>query len=153
MKPTGRMCRDASVNIEALPSECLVDQCSAKPDLDSPVAICREHGFDVFRYYLADIPDRLATFHSVETKPSKVARVYFLRRGDMIKIGWSGNPDRRATDLEADAILHTQPGTRSDEAKLHAAFGHLLIPEMGREWFRGEPDLMSFILRLKTHAA
>jgi hypothetical protein len=135
------------------PSECLHGDCTAPPDLDSPVALCQDHGMAVFASYLGRLPERVASVRPVETQRSRTGWVYFFRRGEMVKIGWSGNVERRADTLHADAVLHAQPGTMQDERRLHAAFQHLRIESMGREWFRAERDLLSFIYRLKTEAA
>jgi hypothetical protein len=143
----------ATANLEDLPPACLVDDCEARPDRDSPVALCSTHGMAVFASYLGRMPERVSGVRPSTEQPGSHGFVYFFRRGQLIKIGWSANPETRADALRVDAILHVQPGSRQDEAQLHAAFAHLLVPEQGREWFKSEPDLLSFILRLKTQAA
>lgn len=154
LNATGIAVRErVAAQLDTLPAECLMDGCQASPDLDSPVPLCTDHGHAVFVSYLARTPDRLASVQQVRTTRSPSGWVYFIRRGDAIKIGWTGDVDRRANELHADAVLHAEPGTMQDERRMHAAFDHLLIPEMGREWFRAEPDLVSFVLRLKTQAA
>lgn len=61
--------------------------------------------------------------------------VYFLRVGDLIKIGYSMDPERRAADLQAE-LLGFAPGGRKLEAALH----HELREYRERkEWYRNEP--------------
>lgn len=72
--------------------------------------------------------------------------VYFARVGELIKIGWTSNLQRRMSSLGADAVFHTQPGTKHDERALHAMFNHLLVK--GKEWFRSDPELLNFISEL-----
>lgn len=72
--------------------------------------------------------------------------VYFARVGELIKIGWTSNPHKRMSSLQADALLFKRPGTKLDERALHAKFDHLLVK--GKEWFRPDPELMAFIAEL-----
>lgn len=148
-----KVLRGVARQLEGDPLECLVDWCHAAPDPDGPVDLCVDHGYEVFRSYLGRATERPASIADVRTERSANGTVYFVRKGEAVKIGWSSNAKRRMYSIQPDAILHTQPGTKQDEAMLHAAFAHLLIEGRGREWFRPEPDLMSFILRLKTDAA
>jgi hypothetical protein len=78
--------------------------------------------------------------------------VYFMLAGDFIKIGWSKNPWSRCADLQAThgvqcELLHTQKGTKQDEAELHSHFAHLRAQVKGKgvEWFRIGADLLDHI--------
>lgn len=68
--------------------------------------------------------------------------VYFMRFGDLIKIGYSADLRQRLKALRPDSVLATMPGTMQDERALHARFGPLW--DHG-EYFRAEPELMAYI--------
>lgn len=67
--------------------------------------------------------------------------VYFARRGDLVKIGWSSDPAVRAAVLNA-TLLATVPGDGRTEHAMHLAFAHLHVTG---EWFRAESDLLTVI--------
>lgn len=74
-------------------------------------------------------------------------RVYFIRGGDRIKIGFSTNPLGRLSTLQKCSpdelkLLGTIEGTEQDERRLHHHFRHLRIRS---EWFRDDPELMTYI--------
>lgn len=68
--------------------------------------------------------------------------VYFVERGGLIKVGWTGNPARRFGNLMPDRVLLVLRGTMQDEHRVHAAFAS--AHQMG-EWFRPTADLLGFI--------
>lgn len=73
--------------------------------------------------------------------------VYFLRAGDLIKIGTSGNISQRVKGLQMSSpvplvLLAVAKGAHEEEHALHLRFSHLR--EHG-EWFRVAPDLIEFI--------
>lgn len=72
---------------------------------------------------------------------SKTGYIYFARLGDLIKIGYSKDPELRAQSLSAE-LLATCMGDREYEAELHSEFGDLR--ERG-EWFRTDPRLLERI--------
>ena len=71
----------------------------------------------------------------------KNGQIYFIRNGDLVKIGFSINPKARLRDLQTSngntlELLHVTSGTRSDEASLHRRFkAHRRIGE----WFDAKP--------------
>lgn len=75
--------------------------------------------------------------------------VYFVRMGDLIKIGHTANLRRRlhGLSLTVKQVLATEPGGKEREAELHVQFTHLR--EFG-EWFRAEPDLLAHIESVRT---
>jgi hypothetical protein len=81
-----------------------------------------------------------------------VGLVYIMRAGDRVKIGWcAGDVQKRRAELQTGCpdlleIIVTFPGTRADEATLHADFAALR--GVG-EWFRYEEPLVRFV-KLKT---
>jgi hypothetical protein len=69
--------------------------------------------------------------------------VYYMRLGDLVKIGWSTNINWRARSLTVQGIMAIEPGGRELEQRRHnqfAAFHH------HGEWFRLEPELGEWII-------
>lgn len=78
---------------------------------------------------------------------------YFVRDGDVIKIGSSAQPKRRIYALQTGAarpleILAVVNMDIADEFTTHQQFAHLRVRG---EWFRAETDLLQFIDKIKTH--
>lgn len=71
--------------------------------------------------------------------------VYFIRSGDCIKIGHTGNIAKRRRELHAewDDVLAVYPGTYDDEQKLLAQFVEHL--DHGYEWFRPAQPILDHI--------
>jgi hypothetical protein len=83
-----------------------------------------------------------STFHK-----DCVCRVYFARKGELIKIGTSVEPERRLQRLQVDEVLVTVPGDKRVELAFHALFAGAAV---GNEWFRQVPELLSLIESLKA---
>lgn len=74
-------------------------------------------------------------------------KVYFIRCGDAIKIGFSSNPWARINALktsmpEDPELLGYFHGRLEDEAAFQRRFKHL---HKNREWFRADPELLEAI--------
>jgi hypothetical protein len=70
--------------------------------------------------------------------------IYYLRVGDLIKIGYTFYlEDRMKAYPPNSELLATHPGTRQTERQMHHKFLHLL--KQGREWFIEGDDLMAHI--------
>lgn len=82
-----------------------------------------------------------------EQRAREDPKVYFLRFGDRVKIGYTGNLAQRLRALPHDELLGTIPGDESTEWDLHERFAHLRIKG---EWFRAEPELLEFIASAKS---
>jgi hypothetical protein len=72
---------------------------------------------------------------------------YFIRAGDSIKIGFASNLKRRLGGLQSShheplEVLAAVSAADVDEYLTHQRFAHLRIRG---EWFRSEPDLLSYI--------
>lgn len=134
---------------------CWAEHCEAPvADLSVGVRLCKRHLQKAWAAmeYLAEgdpgmWPDGERPKRLPVTRTDAHGTVYFARVGDLIKIGWTANLQRRMSNLHADAVFHTQPGTRHDERALHAKFHHLLVK--GKEWFRPDPELMDYIKDLR----
>lgn len=80
------------------------------------------------------------------------AHVYFVRVGDLIKVGWSSRLRSRLKAYSADSeVLLHYPATRQEETDMH----RLLRPDLakGREWYRRDGPLVQRELTrlLKKH--
>ncbi len=58
--------------------------------------------------------------------------VYFIKKDNLVKIGWSANPQQRVQKFEGD-LLGLLPGPMTLEKELHKRFADL---HQGSEWFR-----------------
>jgi len=136
---------------------CNMEQCEREASDRVGIALCERHIEKAWAAYQVIIganvppkqPDAVRDVKSLDARGT----VYVIRVGDMIKIGWTSNPARRMSDLQADAILHYQAGTRRDEYKLQGrCMDHLV---QGREWFDTSPAMIQFVkdLRLGKLAA
>jgi hypothetical protein len=72
--------------------------------------------------------------------------IYYIRRGDFIKIGTTTDPARRFGALLPDEILAFEPGGEELEKMRHRLFGHL--------WHRGEyfriaPELLEYARQIR----
>lgn len=72
--------------------------------------------------------------------------VYYLRFGDRIKIGTSGNPRARLGQLRFDELLAFERGDRTVEQMRHAQFAEYRFP--GSEWFHAHGALTDHIRSL-----
>jgi hypothetical protein len=73
--------------------------------------------------------------------------VYYIRRGDLIKIGTTTNPKKRFESLVPDEILAWEPGGTIEEALRHRQFRRL--KQGAGEYFRVEPDLAAHCKNLR----
>lgn len=74
--------------------------------------------------------------------------VYYIRRGELIKIGTTTNPKRRFESLMPDEILAWEPGGTLEEALRHRQFRRLR-QGLG-EYFQIAPDLLKHCKTLRT---
>lgn len=77
----------------------------------------------------------------IAERPAVPSFVYFGRKDDLIKIGWSIHPDERIKTLHCELLLAV-PGSRDLEQKLHKMFSGLRVTG---EWFRADAGLLRFI--------
>ena len=67
--------------------------------------------------------------------------VYFARLGDLIKVGYSTHPKRRAGELSAE-LIGCVPGTPETEAALHSSIRDFRVRN---EWYRGDAELLAIV--------
>jgi len=90
-------------------------------------------------------PQEGEVYHAA--KPSSRNVVYFIERGDYIKIGFASSLRHRVSALNIGTphplvVLATVSGDMSTEKRLHQRFG---IAHHKGEWFRKTPELLAFI--------
>lgn len=136
---------------------CNIDHCERESSERVGIALCERHLEKAWAAYQIitgvevhdKLPDPDRDVRSLDARGT----VYVVRVRDMIKIGWTSDPERRMRQLSADAILYSKPGTRRDEYKLQGqCMDHLV---KGREWFDSSPEMIDFVktLRLGKQAA
>jgi len=89
-------------------------------------------------------------YKSRERKASKKEKdtiVYFIRSGDLIKIGYTSDLEERKSTLQTNnptiiEVLKTIPGGRPEEQQLHEKFAKL---NKTGEWFYAAQELLDFI--------
>lgn len=74
--------------------------------------------------------------------------VYYLRFGDRIKIGTTGDLHQRLKQIPHDELLATEAGSTERERERHIQFTHLRVDGQ-REWFHDAADLRAHILSLR----
>jgi len=72
--------------------------------------------------------------------------VYYVRRGDLIKIGTTADPVTRFAAILPDEILAYEPGSGSEETYRHRQFFHL---RCRGEYFTPAPELLEHARRLR----
>ncbi len=73
--------------------------------------------------------------------------VYYVRRGNLIKIGTTTSPRSRFGDLLPDEILAVEPGGRPEEIRRHKQFRHI---RCRGEYFRYTPELRDHIAAIRA---
>lgn len=74
---------------------------------------------------------------------------------DLVKIGYTGDFDKRWNDYKIHnplcTILSTiEDGTKDDEKRLHYYFKNLIYPGYGKEWFKYDQSIIDFFNTHKT---
>lgn len=101
--------------------------------------------------------DPLKSKENFQRRPhrSLSGKVYFVRAGDAIKIGYSKEPKSRIRRLQTSSavdldVLGIIDGTMDDEKSLHCQFEYL---HLRGEWFQTSPELLAHIATLTGKAA
>jgi hypothetical protein len=76
----------------------------------------------------------------------RVDVVYYLRFGDRVKIGTTGNPRQRFAALRHEELLAFEPGDRTVEHRRHVEFADDRLGTS--EWFELSPRLSAHIAAL-----
>lgn len=114
-----------------------------------PLPICARCAFQIYDVIavLYDGGPRPEPMPAVSPRMSREGHVYYVRRGDVIKIGHTVDLFRRMTTLRPDEVLAVEPGTREDETERHRQFAHLKLRQGkgSSEYFRDAPELREHI--------
>jgi len=124
----------AAVGVEdALPAPC--PACGARLGVRWPSGwLCA-----VCEWRQGDVPDG-------EVAPPRVDVVYYLRFGDRVKIGTTGNPRQRLAAIWHDELLAFERGDRAVERARHEQFA---AQRHGRtEWFAADAELTAHVAAL-----
>ena len=134
--------------------------CDVKRAPEMPFPICAEHALQLYRrmqdmvedttvrkLMTVQTADNILAHHRAKTN-SEQHRVYYVRVGDLIKIGTTRKAlsDRLAAYPPNAELLAVERGGTDVEAKRHHQFRHLLA--MRKEWFHPAADLLDHIARL-----
>jgi Meiotically up-regulated gene 113 len=76
--------------------------------------------------------------------------VYYMRIGNRVKIGYTGNLRQRLSSFTPEELMATEPGGPKREGERHKQFAHLRTTG---EWFRLEGDLVDHIQQLASKSA
>lgn len=137
--------------------------CDAHTLPDAPFPICLRHASQLYSFLrgrIAEVGDDPITSVdaigdlleqrdrlNVQPPPSDPV-VYYVRIGELIKIGTTGNlRSRMASYPPTRELLATEPGGVDVEAQRLRRF--VQYRELGREWFRPGPDLLTHIVSLQ----
>ncbi len=143
--------------------------CQTPIDPDSPIALCTAHLLTAHDWIVRDVGvtdllpspclacgSRLGARYpsgwlcaicewrqgevpGADVAPPRVDVVYYLRFGDRIKIGTSGNPRQRLAGLRYDELLAFERGDRAREQQRHAQFSRHRLART--EWFESHDAL------------
>lgn len=151
-----------------LADECCAPDCELHSEPDYPVPLCRKHLMQVIRCFQEqlvtfqqdnplliealrgreDAEERLRRTRRYNAKAKHV--VYFIRFGDRVKIGTSGDVKRRLEGLPYDEVIGTIPGDATVERLWHTVWADQRITG---EWFHATPELLSAIRQAVAEAA
>lgn len=113
--------------------------CSRPAVKDAPVPLCVSHLAAAY-LHVRDVLE--AARMSTAAGSTDQSVVYFIQRGDCIKIGYTADLKTRLRALKGDRVLLALPGSRAHESALHELFK---AHRLEGEWFRMAPEIMEFI--------
>lgn len=125
--------------------QCAVFDCheEAAEQID-PIPLCTRHA--ALTWSLVDEQIKVAKpgYSPSGDYADRKGYVYFVRIGDLIKIGFAASPDKRMMNYPPEAhLLALFPGTPTDERAEHRA--QRQHRAYGREWYRPHPDVLNRI--------
>lgn len=120
---------------------CVWPACQKKPAADLP--ICATHRDEVLKV----TRDKARAKRTTGNGRKHV--VYYLRVGDLIKIGYTFKLEQRLRQYPPDAVLlAVEPGDEELEKQRHHHLRHSLA--RGREWFHPTPEVEEFVQHVIT---
>jgi hypothetical protein len=128
---------------------CQISHCHKPKHEDVGIALCEAHlqkAWAAYEVITRGLGPAVA-HHELEPRDVKSTsaqgHVYFARVGNLVKIGWTHDVERRMSQLHADALLFSRPGTRVLEKSMHTLFADHLA--QGNEWFHYHDDILNYI--------
>lgn len=120
-------------------TDLLAEPCAA---CGSPVGVRYPAGWlcAICEWRVGDVPDRGLMADAVHV-------VYYLRLGERVKIGTSGNPRQRLAAIPHDELLAFERGDRMLERRRHAQFDHDRLGTS--EWFAASADILAHVDELR----
>lgn len=82
------------------------------------------------------------------TERNRRSIVYYIRRGDLIKIGTTIDPVNRLKSLMPDEVLAFEPGDKHTERQRHLQFARSRVA-LKSEYFRQDSDLMGHVTEMR----
>ena len=136
------------------PTLCVVyrvneNECSGPVPPGAPVPLCVKHLQKAY-LYVKDLVDA----HEPEVSGDPPGRqlaptvVYYIRFGDRIKIGTSGDVWTRVRQLPCDRLLAIEPGGFDVEHERHVQFKAFRL-NANSEWFRDCPEIRKHVNALR----
>jgi hypothetical protein len=141
--------------------------CEAPSAADMPFPICPRHALRLFNRLQQMAQDRAhaapvaALLDNMAAWPASLPQtfhakhddvIYYVRFGDIVKIGTTRNLRNRLNTYPPTAVLlAVEPGGLRLEAERHAQFAHLLAYR--NEWFFAADELLEFAAFLSQSAA
>lgn len=123
--------------------------CGRPAETDAPVPLCPSH-LSAAYLYVRDRFEQGIQEAAAKRTPVNTSVVYFVRFGDLIKIGFTTSMTTRMAAIQPDEILLTLPGGRPHERALHEVFKEHRVRG---EWFRACQEILDFIEEQKTAQA
>lgn len=115
------------------------------PDID--VQLCERHLAKAWAAFelITGNPEPAAQENPIpDTHSTNIpGAIYFIRVGDLLKIGWTSDVAGRFRQLSPDAVIHIEAGTKADERDYHRQFAEHLVH--GREWFTCNDTTMNAV--------
>ncbi len=127
---------------------------SSRKILVAPLKIYKtERMRNFFRYLRPDTMDEDIAFlrrRNLDSSETSSEVIYFMRSGDMVKIGLTGDIERRVRAIQASSplpvdLLATVPGGLSKEWELHSRFS---AHRQHGEWFRLGKEIQRYLEEL-----
>lgn len=134
--------------------------CDSPSMPDTPFPICPKHAAKIFMHlrdkvngatWTDKVDAVLAAQPTRKRAPARVGTIYYVRMGDLIKIGYTGNLTQRMRAYVGGDLVAKERGTLTTEAQRHKQFAAHLA--RGHEWFHAAPELMEHIGSLQEQAA
>jgi hypothetical protein len=137
--------------------------CDADSAPGSPFPICARHATLLYRWMHGMVTEVMDNHHDypdihnamvgevADAAHAKVNtrqhKVYYVRVGDLIKVGTTSQLDKRMHAYPPDSVLlAVEPGGEEVEGRRHRQFRHLLAHR--KEWFHPGADLLAHIAAL-----